>query len=1080
MTKNESKLLSLQGIAKASAFCLLLSAFSVDAAMAVPASAGTVDEVMVVQQGKKVTGMVVDGAGEPVIGANVVVKGTTNGTITDFDGNYTIEGVPADGVLVISYIGYLSQEIPVGNQSAINVTLKEDTQTLDEVVVVGYGTMRKSDVTGSISTAKGEEMLKAQNFSALDNLRGKAAGVNIFSNSSQPGAYGSRVVIRGQATINASSDPLYVVDGVVMENFYLMNPNDIESMEVLKDASAAIYGARAANGVILITTKKGRMGKKPEFTYSFNQGWSKPTNLPEMCDAVEYSELMNELYMNKAMLNPAKNNGQTMGEYTLFRTPEEIELYRNGSDPWRYPNTDWYAATFKNWSPQRVHNASLEGGSDKYQYFVNFGHKYTDGLYHKSANNYKQFNLRMNVDAQFNDFIKVGAQLMGRQENRNFPSQGAGDLLWFTSRGRPTDQAYWPNGLPGPAQEYGRNPVVACTDETGYTHDKRYYIQSNAKVEITQPWIKGLKLTASVSYDKYLKQSKTWFQPWTLYDWDKVSYEADGKTPKLTPMLSYPNHEDPDLSMESTDQTNTVLSGILTYDRNFGDHGVNFLIGMERDWSNAESFNAYRRYFLSNALHHFNAGGDKEKNARSDGDNWERARMNYFGRMAYNYKEKYLAEFVWRYDGSYMFAEGNRFGFFPGILLGYRISEEDFWKENLSFIDYFKIRASWGQMGNDQVYFDGSLREYQFSPTYYYEWGMVIDNADEKGLRISRFPNPNITWERANNFNIGIETRTFDNRLYLEADYFYNKRSNILWRRNASIPTTSGLTLPAENIGKVDNTGFDFKIEWSDNIGKDWHYSISATGGYAKNTIKFWDEAPGAPEWQKSTGHPMNTSLYYEYDGVFKDWDEINDIANRPNYDGITKDADLRPGDMKFKDLDGDGKITPDDRYRSDRTNEPKWTYGITGNLQWKNFDLSVLFQGAADSWTKVYWEAGDIGNYPKYVYDKHWSIENPSSLYPRVNERSAYYWDGTAAGSNTYWMVNTNYIRLKNLEIGWTLPKAWLSQTKLISYARIYVNGVNLLTFSPCKDIDPESTSSNATNYPQSKIINVGFTVTF
>lgn len=1035
---------------------------------------------LVFAQQKTIKGIVVDATGEPLIGVNVSVKGTTIGIITDIDGKYTLE-VPTNATLVFSYIGYRTQEHSVGNQTTINITLQEDTQNIDEVVVVGYGVQKKETVTGSVSTLKGDDLVKSPVANLSNAIAGKMSGVVTYQRSGEPGYDGATIRIRGSNTLG-NNDPLIVIDGVAARAGGLerLDPNEIETMSVLKDASAAIYGARAANGVILITTKKGRMGKKPEFTYSFNQGWSKPTNLPEMCDAVEYSELMNELYMNKAMLNPAKNNGQTMGEYTLFRTPEEIELYRNGSDPWRYPNTDWYAATFKNWSPQRVHNASLEGGSDKYQYFVNFGHKYTDGLYHKSANNYKQFNLRMNVDAQFNDFIKVGAQLMGRQENRNFPSQGAGDLLWFTSRGRPTDQAYWPNGLPGPAQEYGRNPVVACTDETGYTHDKRYYIQSNAKVEITQPWIKGLKLTASVSYDKYLKQSKTWFQPWTLYDWDKVSYEADGKTPKLTPMLSYPNHEDPDLSMESTDQTNTVLSGILTYDRNFGDHGVNFLIGMERDWSNAESFNAYRRYFLSNALHHFNAGGDKEKNARSDGDNWERARMNYFGRMAYNYKEKYLAEFVWRYDGSYMFAEGNRFGFFPGILLGYRISEEDFWKENLSFIDYFKIRASWGQMGNDQVYFDGSLREYQFSPTYYYEWGMVIDNADEKGLRISRFPNPNITWERANNFNIGIETRTFDNRLYLEADYFYNKRSNILWRRNASIPTTSGLTLPAENIGKVDNTGFDFKIEWSDNIGKDWHYSISATGGYAKNTIKFWDEAPGAPEWQKSTGHPMNTSLYYEYDGVFKDWDEINDIANRPNYDGITKDVDLRPGDMKFKDLDGDGKITPDDRYRSDRTNEPKWTYGITGNLQWKNFDLSVLFQGAADSWTKVYWEAGDIGNYPKYVYDKHWSIENPSSLYPRVNERSAYYWDGTAAGSNTYWMVNTNYIRLKNLEIGWTLPKAWLSQTKLISYARIYVNGVNLLTFSPCKDIDPESTSSNATNYPQSKIINVGFTVTF
>ena len=1035
---------------------------------------------VVFAQQKPIKGTVVDATGEPLIGVNVSVKGTTIGIITDIDGKYTLE-VPTNATLVFSYIGYRTQELPVGNQTTVNITMQEDTQNIDEVVVVGYGVQKKETVTGSVSTLKGDDLIKSPVANLSNAIAGKMSGVVTFQRSGEPGYDGATIRIRGSNTLG-NNDPLIVIDGVAARAGGLerLDPNEIETMSVLKDASAAIYGARAANGVILITTKKGRQGKKPEFTYSFNQGWSKPTNLPEMCDAVQYSELVNELYMNKAMLNPAKNNGQTMGDYTLFRTPEEIELYRNGSDPWRYPNTDWYAATFKNWSPQRVHNASLEGGSDKYQYFVNFGHKFTDGLYHKSANNYKQFNLRMNVDAQFNDYIKVGAQLMGRQENRNFPSQGAGDLLWFTSRGRPTDHAYWPNGLPGPAQEYGRNPVVACTDETGYTHDKRYYIQSNAKVEITQPWIEGLKLTASVSYDKYLKQSKTWFQPWTLYDWDGVSYDADGKTPKLTPMLSYPSHEDPDLSMESTDQTNTVLSGILTYDRNFGDHGVNFLVGMERDWSNAESFNAYRRYFLSNALHHFNAGGDKEKNAKSDGANWERARMNYFGRMAYNYKEKYLAEFVWRYDGSYMFAEGNRFGFFPGVLLGYRISEEDFWKENLSFIDYFKVRASWGQMGNDQVYFDGSLREYQFSPTYYYEWGMIIDNKDEKGLRISRFPNPNITWERANNFNVGIETRTFDNRLYLEADYFYNKRSNILWRRNASIPSTSGLTLPAENIGKVDNTGFDFKVEWSDNIGKDWRYSISATGGYAKNTIKFWDEAPGSPEWQKSTGHPMNTGLYYEYDGVFKDWDEINNTANRPNYDGITKDADLRPGDMKFKDLDGDGKITPDDRYRSDRTNEPKRTYGITGNLQWKNFDLSVLFQGAADSWTKVYWEAGDIGNYPKYVYDKHWSIENPSSLYPRVNERSAYYWDGTAAGNNTYWMVNTNYIRLKNLELGWTLPKAWLAQTKLISYARIYVNGVNLLTFSPCKDIDPESTSSNATNYPQSKIINVGFTVTF
>lgn len=467
---------------------------------------------LVFAQQKTIKGIVVDATGEPLIGVNVSVKGTTIGIITDIDGKYTLE-VPTNATLVFSYIGYRTQEHSVGNQTTINITLQEDTQNIDEVVVVGYGVQKKETVTGSVSTLKGDDLVKSPVANLSNAIAGKMSGVVTYQRSGEPGYDGATIRIRGSNTLG-NNDPLIVIDGVAARAGGLerLDPNEIETMSVLKDASAAIYGARAANGVILITTKKGRMGKKPEFTYSFNQGWSKPTNLPEMCDAVEYSELMNELYMNKAMLNPAKNNGQTMGEYTLFRTPEEIELYRNGSDPWRYPNTDWYAATFKNWSPQRVHNASLEGGSDKYQYFVNFGHKYTDGLYHKSANNYKQFNLRMNVDAQFNDFIKVGAQLMGRQENRNFPSQGAGDLLWFTSRGRPTDQAYWPNGLPGPAQEYGRNPVVACTDETGYTHDKRYYIQSNAKVEITQPWIKGLKLTASVSYDKYLKQSKTWFQ----------------------------------------------------------------------------------------------------------------------------------------------------------------------------------------------------------------------------------------------------------------------------------------------------------------------------------------------------------------------------------------------------------------------------------------------------------------------------------------------------------------------------------------------------------------------------------------
>ena len=1029
-----------------------------------------------------ISGSVVDAANVSLIGVNVSVKGTTNGSITDADGKYELQQVPANAVLVFTYVGYLTQEITVGNRKTIDVTLLEDTKNLEEVVVVGYGVQKKETVTGAVSSVKGNDLVKTPTANMSNAIAGRLSGVITFQRSGEPGGDGTTIRIRGSNTLG-NNDPLVVIDGVAARAGGLerLNPNEIESMSVLKDASAAIYGARAANGVILITTKKGTQGKdqKPELTYTFNQGWGRPGILPKMANAAEYAELRNELIIDAAMVNPKV--GPTPTDITLWKTPEEIQKYRDGSDPWRYPNTDWFKETYADWSPQSIHNATLEGGNEKFGYFTSFGYTYQDGYWRHSANNYKQYDLRINLDSKINDYLKLSLGMMGRQENRSYPSQGAGDILWFTTRGRPTDPAFWPNGLPGPAQEYGRNPAIAASSETGYDRSKRYYIQTNANLEVSQPWIDGLKLNLTISYDKYLMQEKRWFQPWYLYNWDGTTVDANN-IPVLTPALSTPDTTDPKLSMQSEDQTNMVTGAILHYDKQFGDHGISFLAGTERDNSDNSYFDASRRYFLSASLQVFNAGGDLEK-SNSSGDwskNWIRARLNYFGRLAYNYKEKYLAEFNWRDDASYMFPADKRYGFFPGFLVGYRISEENFWKNHLSAIDYFKVRASWGQLGNDQIWYDNRLYEYQYMPTYYIEWGYIIDNQDQKGIRISHFPNPNITWEVASNTDVGIEMRTFKSRLSVEADYFYNKRSGILWRRNASIPQSSGLTLPAENIGKVDNTGFDGKIEWNDAVGKDFIYRISLTGGYAKNTIKFWDESPGAPEWQKSTGHPMNAGLYYIYDGAFKDWDEINDKANRPNYSAITNDDQLQPGDMKFKDIDGDGKITPNDQKRMDKTDEPKWTYGLNAAAQWKSIDLNFLVQGAADSWQKEYFDSGDIGNYSQWIYDHHWSVDNPTSLYPRVHARAIYYWDGTTAGNNTFWMRNTSYVRLKNLEIGYTLPKQVVEKTKFFSYFRLFANGQNLLTFSPMKDFDPETNSANGTVIPQSKIFNFGFTVKF
>ena len=418
MTKNESKLLSLQGIAKASAFCLLLSAFSVDAAMAVPASAGTVDEVMVVQQGKKVTGMVVDGAGEPVIGANVVVKGTTNGTITDFDGNYSLEGVSANDILVVSYIGYLSQEIPVENQSSIKVTLKEDTQTLDEVVVVGYGTMRKSDVTGSIGVAKGDDLTKNQNFSALDNLRGKVSGVNIFSNSSQPGAYSNRVVIRGMATINASSNPLYVVDGVVMENFDLVNPNDIEFMEVLKDASAAaIYGARGANGVIMVTTKRGKKdGEGVQVSY---QGSVSTSHIARKMDTMNAQEWCDAFMIGLENENKWQGKNWSLNRADWFNDSDFFDA--NGNPLY---DTNWQdEATRTAVSHNHQLNIQQAGKSSSMGAFLN----YTDqqGIVNNTYN--KRINAKLAYDANPTKWLSTAVNvLVNHTWGRYTPEDGGG------------------------------------------------------------------------------------------------------------------------------------------------------------------------------------------------------------------------------------------------------------------------------------------------------------------------------------------------------------------------------------------------------------------------------------------------------------------------------------------------------------------------------------------------------------------------------------------------------------------------------------------------------------------------------
>jgi TonB-linked SusC/RagA family outer membrane protein len=1036
-----------------------------------------------------VKGKVNDEQGQGLPGVSVVAKGTSLGTVTDLEGNYTVN-VPGSTTLVFSFIGYITQEIPLGSRTSLDVKMLTDTKALEEVVVVGYGTAKKATLTGSVTAVKGAELQKAPAANLSNTLGGRLPGVSAVQGSGEPGYDGSAIRIRGTNSLG-NSNALIVVDGVPNRSGGLdrLNPADIESISVLKDAAAAIYGSRAGNGVILITTKRGKTGK-PQLSYDMNFGMAQPTRTPEMSNAAEYATIRNELqiYDNLPVgqWGGALQGFNSNGAYTrtdngnvlsAVFTPDDIKKFGDGSDPLLHPNTDWYGSVIRNWSPQQRHNLQLTGGSDNIRYLASLGHINQDGNYVNSATGYKQYDMRINLDTKINKYVSANLGLTLREEFRRFPNGGgAGDIFRMLMRGKPTEIAIWPDGRPGPDIENGQNPAVITTNTTGYNHDKRDYIQTNGTIEILIPGVEGLKVTAMAAIDKQLRRQKSFQKPWTLYFWDKKTFEADGVTPFLTGTVRS-TFSDPRLTENASQEQSVQLTGQVSYEKSINSHNFNVMAGIQREKVDADGFFAYRRYFISPVVDQLFAGGNAEQNI-DNFDLFRRARLSYFGRAGYNYKEKYLAEFLWRVDGSYVFPKQGRFGFFPGVSAGWRISEEDFWKGNINFMNNVKIRGSWGQMGAEP-YLLGTetLAEYQYLSTMGFG-SYVINDQVAKTLLETRVANSNFTWEVANNSNFGIEGTLFHDKVAFEFDYFVNNRSNILIPKIGSTPSSAGIDgkLPPQNLGKLQNKGWEFKLSY-DGSHEDFTYSVSVNGGYAKNKIKYWDETPGAPSYQRTTGKPYNAFLAYQYDGVFKDQAEID--ASTVDYKGIT--GSIRPGDMKFKDVNGDNKITADDKVRSEKTNRPQFTGGASINLGYKAFDLSVLFQGTLGGLQYIgQTESGDIGNYLKYAYDHRWTIDNPSSTEPRLaNRNNTYYTNFDNAGANTYYLRSNNYLRLKNIELGYNLPSEIGKKIGLGNF-RVYVNGLNLITIDKIKIWDPEATSTNGQYYPQSRVLNAGVRVTF
>lgn len=995
-------------------------------------------------QTKKIEGRVLDELGESIIGANVMVEGSMVGVITDFDGNFSLEVKP-DDVLLVSYIGYLSQRKKVGNENFLLIQLQEDLQKLDEVVVVGYGTQRKVSVTGAIASTSGDDLAKIPTTNVTNTLTGRLPGLVSYNRSGEPGYDDATLCIRGVST-TGNSDPLVVVDGVADRagSFNRLDPNDIESISIPKDASAAIYGSRAANGVILVTTKRGKSGKTT-VNYTGNVGMSSPTRLPQMAESWQYAELRNEI-RTRIKNEPA--------EYT----PEEIEKFRNGSDPLNYPNIDIFDLMLKK-GLQTQHNVSLSGGNEIVTYFASLGYQYQDNYYKNSASNYNQYNLRSNIDIKPHKNAKIGINIAARQEDRNSPVYGSEDIWRYMIKYDPRYNVVWPGtDYPTTATQDLFNPVTAVDNTMGYTKDKRTFFNADITAHLDMPYItEGLSFDAGMYIDRYDQFWKKWENQFTLY-----AKEGDEYIPR-----NY-GPSNAKLNQNMREELGITFNTRLNYNRIFNSiHNLGVFVAYEQYKFRRDHMEAYRQDFVSTLVDQLFAG-DKSSSTNT-GTAKETARQNYFGRVDYGLKDRYLFQFNWRYDGSENFPSGNRFGFFPGVSLGWRISEEEFWKNNVSWMDYLKLRASWEQMGNDQV------DPFQYITAYTFSNAGILGGAPQTGVALNRTANPYITWEVANSYNVGIETM-FLNNFTFEVDLFKNKRKNILATRANSFPDYAGLKLPDENIGECSSWGTEIVLGYSKAFG-DFRLRASGNFTYTNSRIDFIDEPGGTLEWQKRTGNSIGTdgSLFLMYDaiGIFRTQEDLDKYPHLGN---------AQIGDLIFRDVNEDGVIDGSDKIRENKPEVPRIMYGINLGFEYKDWSLNMLFQGAAQVWQYTFMEAGIIGNFTKDFYENRWTENNPNATYPKVYDRI-----DTPSGGGDYrtnfWLNNASYLRLKNIELSYSLPRRLLEATPL-SNVRFSLSGYNLLTFTGIKNIDPEVANNSqgfaAWSTPQSKVINFGVNVTF
>ena len=970
------------------------------------------------QQKQTIKGTVKDANGEPIIGASVKVKGSTGGTVTDIDGNFTLD-VPAGAELEVSSIGYLKQVVKAKN--GLSVALKDDSQTLDELVVVGYGVQKKENLTGAVASVNAETLAARPVSSISSALAGEMPGVTAVQTTGAPGSQNATITVRGKNSINSAS-PLVIVDGVP-GSMNVINPSEIESVTVLKDAaSAAIYGVQAANGVILITTKKGKTGKTT-VSYNATFSWSSLLSKLDLVDAYGYAYLYNEAYLND---HPGA---------TKPFSDETVEKYRTGE----LPSTDWYKEALTGSGFEHQHNLSLSGGNEKTTYNLYLGYLSQDGV--TKDIDYNRFNARMNITSQINKYITLGLNASGYRGTKRDAWSGFSQVIQGISRSHPTDPVYDEDGN---FKYVGvDNPVaVQGRDKTGWTKDINQEVFLIGSAEVKP--IKDLSIKGVLSWRNWTDDQLGFKKNWGYGTYNSGLREG------------YVRNYNYDYI------TGQIL---VNYNKSFGDHNFAVLAGME-------SYDVKSRYVTATRKGGGNNNLDESLNTldassqKNTSGGTEMTRLSYFGRLQYNYAGKYLFEANVRRDASSRFPEASRWGTFPAFSAGWRISEEKFMK-NVDWLSNLKLRLGWGKTGNEEL---ASSDLYPSVPTYAYG-STMFGNTLYSTAYESRLVNDKLKWATVTNYELGLDAGFLDNKITMELSVYKKKTNDMLLY--LPLQGVIGLDAPAQNVGSVQNTGFELTLGHNNRIGKDWHYNVSLNMAYNKNKIldMAGTEGPTSDSniWNLE-GYAINSYYGYVADGLFRTQEELDKGPKRTGNEKL--------GDIRYKDLDGDGKITAAGDRKIIGNQFPNWTGGFNFSVGYKNFELSGLLQGAFDCERLYIGESSYAFYNSASCLNKHWnrwSEENPNGTFPRLSLSSQ-----TNYQLSTFWLQNASYVRLKNLMLSYTLPTDIIGRIGL-SYAQIYVTGENLFTISGLdKGIDPEAGNTRGWSYSNVRKISLGLKLTF